>query len=232
MPEQAAYSGVVEMLSVLGHKALGPGIFENIVVFGVGLQIVGKLPGVPLGHLQVVHQVVAAVDGSGAGDLCGVLHGPEGTQQQIIQLPGRAPALEDQVKAGETAHGTPVDHLVLPIRVVAEEGGNDVLQGVHGAHVDDRLPVGALEADVIGGHGIVAQGIYPAGENAGDDAGMIYRKALNEFHVGFSFVVMFSNDDTIRPKDLWYHSSCFRLRASGEKNGVKSDIICAYYTIE
>ncbi len=58
---------------------------------------------------------------------------------------------DDQITSGQTAHGAPVDDPILPFFIIAEEGRNDMLNGVHGVWVNDRLDIGRFHADIKGG---------------------------------------------------------------------------------
>ena len=178
---------IVEMLAVLGHQALCPGVFKRFGAVGVGGQVVRESRGIPFGHAEVVHEVVTAVLRRRAGDALGLLHRAERPQDQVEDLARGTAALEDEIEARQASHGAPVDDLVLPVGVVAQVCGHDVLQGVHGRHVDGGLLVRVGQANVVGGEGAVSDGVHPAGEYAGDDGRMVDGKAGYQVHGLISF---------------------------------------------
>ena len=60
----------------------------------------------------------------------------------------------DDIHAGETAHGTHIHHIVLGL-AVAEPGGHEVLQAVHGSGGYGGLLVGLGDAKVEGGETLI-----------------------------------------------------------------------------
>ena len=104
-------------------------------------------------------------------------------QQQVKNLARSSVSFENEVKSGQAAHRSPVDDFVLPVWVIAEEGGDDVFQRMHGSHIDSRFSVGPCEPDVVGGDFVGTDRVYPAGKNAGDNGGMIDGKARYQVHI-------------------------------------------------
>ena len=171
------------------YEPLRPRIFKDLGLFRIFFKVGRELRRVPFCHAQVVHQIMSAVYRRCAGDLLNVIDPAEGAPHQLKNLPGRTAALDNEVKAGQASHGAPVDDLVFPQWIVPEKGGYDVLQRVHGRHVDHRLPVRPFQSDVIGRNRIFAQMIDPAREYTGNDARVVYGKALDEFHIDFLLFV-------------------------------------------
>ena len=107
--------------------------------------------GFEAGHREVHHQVIAAVTGTGTRDWA-VKLGDEGEglahkRQYICTL---QVSLDDEVIAGEAAHGSPIDYPFAPLAVVSQEGGGKVLYGVDRIWMEHRLPVGLLHPDIKG----------------------------------------------------------------------------------
>lgn len=135
-------------------------LYAGIFVVEVGGEPVDVACRFPLGHGEVVKEVVAAGGGGGAGNFVGIVHNVlEGAEHEVANLVAGPLALHDEVVAGEAAHGSPVDDVVLPLGIVAEEGGYDVLYGVDGGDVQGRLLVGGGHADVVGGDGVLVHGV-------------------------------------------------------------------------
>lgn len=114
----------------------------------------------PLRHGEVVEKVVATGGWGGARNFVGVVDNIlEGTEHEGAYFVARPLALHYEVVAGKASHRAPVDDAVFPFRVVAQEGGNDVLYGVDGGNVQGRFLVGSCHAYVVGGDGVLAHGV-------------------------------------------------------------------------
>ena len=169
-------SRIEELLSILRDEAFCFRIREDFGILSVRGEVVGKSGRVPFCHSQIVHEVIAAVFRGGAGNALGVRNRSEGAEDQLIDLPGRTVALQNEVKAGQAAHRPPVNDLVLPDGIVPEEGGDDVLQRVHRRHIHGRLPVRPRQSNVIGRDDPVADLIHPAGKDAGHNGSVVNGK--------------------------------------------------------
>lgn len=147
---------------IVEHHAAGVfgAFYAGVFVVEVGGEAMDVACRFPLCHGEVVEKVVATGGGGGAGNFVGVVDNIlEGTEHEGAHLVARPLSLHDEVVAGEASHGTPVDDAVFPFRVVAQEGGNDMLYGVDGGNVQGRLLVGGGHAYVVGGDGVLAHGV-------------------------------------------------------------------------
>ena len=81
----------------------------------------------PSCHRQVVEQVIATVAWSGSGDFSfKVGDEAEGALHERHDVLGLEVAAEQEIVARQAAHRSPVDHAVLPLLVVSEEGGGEI----------------------------------------------------------------------------------------------------------
>ncbi len=87
------------MLSVVSYKPFSLRVLKDFGIIPVCFEVVSEFRRVPFCHSEVVHEVMTAVYWSGAGNLLSVVDRSEGSQQQFINLTGRAAALENEVKA-------------------------------------------------------------------------------------------------------------------------------------
>lgn len=134
--------------------------YARVFVVEVGGEALDVACRFPLCHGEVVEKVVATGGGGGAGNFVGVVDNIlEGTEHEGAYFVARPLALHDEVVAGEASHRAPVDDAVFPFRVVAQEGGNDVLYGVDGGNVQGRLLIWGGHAYVVGGDGVLAHGV-------------------------------------------------------------------------
>ena len=134
--------------------------YAGVLVVEVGGEALDVALGFPLGHGEVVEEVVATGGGGGAGDFIGIVYDIlEGAEHEGAYFVARPLSLHDEIVAGEASHGTPVDDAVLPLGIVAQVGGNDVLDGVDGGNVQGGFLVGGGHADVVGGDGVLAHGV-------------------------------------------------------------------------
>ena len=105
-------------------------------------------------HGQVHIQVIAAVLGAGTGYLTlKVCHKAEAIGNQALYILALIVAGEQQIKAGTAAHGAKVQHLILPVGLIAQVSSCQVLHGVHLGGIHNRLFVGTGKAQVEGGDG-------------------------------------------------------------------------------
>lgn len=147
---------------IVEHHAAGVfgAFYAGVFVVEVGGEAMDVACRFPLCHGEVVEKVVATGGGGGAGNFVGVVDNIlEGTEHEGAHLVARPLALHDEVVAGEASHRAPVDDAVFPFRVVAQEGGNNMLYGVDGGNVQGRLLVGGGHAYVVGGDGVLAHGV-------------------------------------------------------------------------
>ena len=98
--------------------------------------------------------VVTALLGLRAGDFAlEVARELEQAKHEVDYVGGFIGAEQYKVEPGAAAHGAEVDHAVLPFRIVAQEGGAEVLDRVHGGGVHHWLAVRRRHAQVeSGGH--------------------------------------------------------------------------------
>ena len=128
----------------------------------IQVTIISALPGGLAGHLSLVFRRLGEdplEEGDGAGE---------------VQLP----PVEEEVEAGLAAHGAEVEDGVL-LRGVPEEGGDEVLHGVHLGVGQKIAGVGLFEAE-IQGDGVAV----PPGEvEAGGQHRVVHGEAGDAFHV-------------------------------------------------
>lgn len=121
-------------------------------------------------HGEVLEEVVAAVAGSSAGYVARVVGNElEGALHEGYDVLAREVAAQEEIVAGEAAHGSPIDDAVFPFRVVAEIGSGKVLDGVECALPERGLAVGRLHADVECGDGLSADLVLAADIDAGEE---------------------------------------------------------------
>lgn len=121
-------------------------------------------------HGEVLEEVVAAVAGSSAGDIARVVGNElESALHEGHDVFAREVAAQEEIVAGEAAHGSPIDDAVFPFGVVAEVGGGKMLDGVERALPECGLTVGCLHADVECGDGLCADLVLAADVDAGEE---------------------------------------------------------------
>ena len=170
---------------IMEHHASGVfgAFYAGVFVVEVGGEALDVALGFPLGHGEVVQEIVATGGGGGAGDFIGIVYNIlEGTEHEGAHFVARPLPLHDEVVAGEAAHGAPVDDAVLPLGIVAQEGGNDVLYGVDGGNVQRRLLVGGGHADVVGGDGVLAHGVLTGDVDTGHEVAVVNLERGYEVH--------------------------------------------------
>ena len=139
------------------HHASGilGAFYAGVFVVEVGGEALDVALGFPLGHGEVVQEIVATGGGGGAWNFIGVVDNIlEGAEHEGAHFVARPLALHDEVVAGEASHGTPIDDAVLPLGIIAQEGGNDVLDGVDSGNVQGGFLIGCCHAYVISGDGV------------------------------------------------------------------------------
>ena len=156
-------------------EVVGGGVVEDFVEIAGGFEA---------GHREVHHQVIAAVTGTGTWDWA-VKLGDEGEglahkRQYISTL---QVSLDDEVIAGEAAHGSPIDYPFAPLAVVSQEGGGKVLYGVDRIWMEHRLPVGLLHPDIKCGHYFRAYAVLSRNENSAFQSEMVNCKTRNLLHM-------------------------------------------------
>ena len=139
----------------------------------------------PVGHGEVLVQVVTAFLGSGTGDIA--LKAGDKLEQLTHErqdLLARHLAKYDEVKARAAAHGAKVDNAARPLGMIAKERRAQVLDGVALGRVHDRLLVGRGQAQVKGGDGGPGRRIAvdAAHIHAGLKQQMVNGKARNALH--------------------------------------------------
>ena len=80
------------------------------------------------------------------------------------------------------AHGAKVQHLIHPIRLIAQEGGRQMLHGVNLGGVHHRLVVGLGQPQVKGGNGLRPNLILPGHIQSRLQLDMINGKTCDFFH--------------------------------------------------
>ena len=186
--------------------------------------------------------VVAALLGLGAGDLAlEVADEGEHAAHEVGHVDGFQLAEGHQVEAGAAAHGAEVDHAGRPFGIVAQEGGAEVLDGVDGGGVHDRLAVGGGHAQVErggraagGGVGVAARHVHAGLEHA-----VIDGKACNAFHgcsllyIGNGNVVAVGSQRLLyRPQATRYADRYANKKISarsGARRGARPRSGCAVY---
>ena len=139
----------------------------KIVVGDTGKDFVEELAALPSCHGEVVEQVVAAVLRSSSWDIALVVsYEEEGAEHQVNDVAALIVASKQKVVAGEAPHGSPIDHTVLPFRVVAKIGSREMLDGVDGSLSKRWFTVRFLHADVEGGDGLAPHSVLPAHINS------------------------------------------------------------------
>ena len=157
--------------------------YAGVLVVEVGGEALNVALGFPLGHGEVVQEIVATGGGGGAGDFIGVVDNIlEGTEHEGAHLVARPLALHDEVVAGEASHRAPVDDAVFPFRVVAQEGGNNMLYGVDGGNMQGRLLVGGSHAYVVGGDGVLAHGVLTGDVDTGHEVAVVNLERRYKVH--------------------------------------------------
>ena len=116
------------------------------------LQTINITGCLPFCHGQVVHEIVAAGGGSGAGYLAReITHKGESLQHQIAYLLAGINASDNKIIAGETSHRSPIDDVLFPHFMIAEICRHKVLDGVESGTIDGGLVIGGCHAYVVGG---------------------------------------------------------------------------------
>lgn len=111
-------------------------------------------------HGQVVEECRAAVARSGSGDVAFIAgNEAEGLDHQRQHIAAVIFAADEQIVAGEASHRSPIDDAFAPHRMVAQEGGGKMLDGVDGTLAEHGLAVGTLHAYVESGHHVTSHGI-------------------------------------------------------------------------
>ena len=157
------------------------------------------------GHTGILVQVIAAVPGSGTGDLTLVIADElVHCRDEGNDLRGSVLACEQQVEARAASHGAEIDDPVAVFRAVSQEGGAEVFDRVHLRSVHDGLAVGGGHAEVECGDGGIAVVI-----DAGDiDTGLQYEVVDGKAGDFFQFHVYSSNGQAVRRRMPAQNKSC------------------------
>ena len=143
---------------------MGLGVMEDGAVFGFAadegsvfavesvVEAVDVAFGFPFCHGEVVEKVVAATLGSLTRDFSSVEHILEGANHQRTHLLRSVFAFEDEIATRETTHRSPIDNLVFPLRIIAEEGRHQMFDGVHRSGNHSGLLIGSGHTDVESGY--------------------------------------------------------------------------------
>ena len=75
-------------------------------------------------------------------------------------------AAHEQIVSREASHGPPVNDAVLPLGMVAQISGGQMLDGMEGSRMDGRLTAGSIHADVEGGDLLMTHAVASAHVNA------------------------------------------------------------------
>ena len=157
-------------------------------VFQHFVQVLG---GFPTSHGQVVQQAVATVLRRSARNFAFKFgYEAESFLHQSQDIGGFQVALHQQVVAGEAAHRSPIDNLVGPYGVVAQEGGSQVFDGVQGTLSQSRFAVGLLHANVESGDGFAAYLILARYVDAAQQVDVVNGKTRYGFHFLFLFLFL------------------------------------------
>ena len=159
------------------------GIIE-VFFGGVVEDFVEIAGGFEAGHREVHHQVIAAVTGTGTWDWAVKLGDEdEGLAHKRQYISTLQVSLDDEVIAGEAAHGSPIDYPFAPLAVVSQEGGGKVLYGVDRIWMEHRLPVGLLHPDIKCGHYFRAYAVLSRNENSAFQSEMVNCKTRYLLHM-------------------------------------------------
>ena len=110
----------------------------------------------------------------------------EGALHQFYNVLALQVALDEEIVACEASHRSPVDDAVLPLLVVAQLGGSQVLDGMDGTVVEARLLVRHLHADIEGGDYFSAYFVLTAHVDAAEQLVMIDCKTWNLIHLFYN----------------------------------------------
>lgn len=114
----------------------------------------------------------------------------EGLLHEGEDVGGGEVAAQEEVVACEASHGTPVDDAVVPLGVVAQESGGEMLDGVEGGGGEGWLTVGGFHADVEGGDGVASHVVLAAHVDASLEAEVVDGEGCDFFHVFFLNVAL------------------------------------------
>lgn len=143
------------------------------------------LVGFPTSHRQVVQQVVSAVAGSLSGNIAfKVANEAESLSHQFNNIAAFKVALQQEIVAGAAAHRTPKDNFFAPYRVVAQESGSQMLDGVQCAVADGRFAVRLFHSYVEGSDNMVAHVVLARNVYAPQQVEMVDAKTGYFLHDG------------------------------------------------
>ena len=161
------------MLSVICDKTLCFRIIENNFVSGVFFKIICKSFCIPFCHSKVVQKIISAVFRRSTGNTLIGLYLSESSEYKLIYLLRRTAAPQYQVKSRKTAHRSPVNDFILPLRIIAKKGRYDMLKRMHCRRIYGRFYVWSCKSYIVGGDSIFTDSIRPARKNAGNDISVI-----------------------------------------------------------
>lgn len=101
---------------------------------------------------------------------------------EIINVRGLQIAGQDQIEAGAASHWSEIDDLGLPLGIVADKCGTEMLNRVKLGGVHNGFEIGTAYADVKGRNNVAVYVVLPRNINTRQKTGMINFKAFNEFH--------------------------------------------------
>lgn len=163
-------------------------LFGIVEVFrgGIGEHFVEIFPGRFPGRFEIHEGVVAAVAGSGAGDIP-LERGHEfhSLAHQWDDVGAFELALKQKIITCAAAHRPPVNHLRRPLGMIAQECGGEMFHGVEGTGHQCFLSVGKGHPDVESGYHVARGGdVAAAHEDAALKAGMVDGETGYFFHIG------------------------------------------------
>lgn len=89
---------------------------------------------------------------------------------------------KEQIESGPAAHRTEIDHPVLPVFMVSQEGGSKMLDRVDLCGIHHRLVVWACHADIKSGDDRAVHMILSGDVDAWFQADMVNGKTCDLFH--------------------------------------------------
>ena len=138
-------------------------------------------------HRQVVEQVVAAVLCRLSRNLALEIGDKlEGALHQFHDVLALQVALDEEIVACEASHRSPVDDAVLPLLVVAQVSGSQMLDGMDGTVVQTRLLVRHLHADIECCDDFSAYFVLTAHVDAAEQLVVIDCKTWNLIHLFYN----------------------------------------------
>lgn len=144
---------------------------------------ISELLGKIAGHGQVEVEIVsAAIRGCTRNIGIVIPNEREHVLNKIVDVRRLQIAGQNQIETGTASHGSEIDDLGLPLGVIADKCGTEMLDSVQLGGIHNGFEIGTAYADVKGRNDVAVYVVFPRYINTRKKAGMIYFKAFNEFH--------------------------------------------------